>query len=107
MDKSCFKTVQNNELFNKTRRIQDKFCCENNYRKILIEKFRDFSKNLLTTNKQSDIIIKLPQNDNETSRTEASQKFFKEILAKVGNTLQFRLVNIIEGVLLILSLKDY
>ena len=34
-------------------------------------------------------------------------KIFKEILAKVGNTLQFRLVNIIEGVLLFLSLKDY
>ena len=34
-------------------------------------------------------------------------KFFKEILAKVGNPLQFGLVNIIEGVLLFLSLKDY
>ena len=33
--------------------------------------------------------------------------FFKEILAKVGNPLQFGLVNIIEGVLLFLSLKDY
>ena len=33
--------------------------------------------------------------------------FFKEILAKVGIALQLGLVNIIEGVLLFLSLKNY